>query len=144
MWYCYLGITYSSYLHRIQILQNKAIRAIIDVDFKQELTPIYNQLEILKLKNVHTLALGKFMHQYSKASLPSSLSSLFFLVNNFHSYSTRNCNYFSLFCYSSSRLQSSFIYHGIKTWNCILTETRQENYNQIKIKFQKALLALQI
>ena len=68
------GSTYSSYLDCIQVLQNKAIRAIItDVGFKQELTPIYSQLEILKLKNVHTLALGKFMHQYSKASLSSSL-----------------------------------------------------------------------
>ena len=138
------GSTYSSYLHHIQILQNKTIRAITDVGFKQEFTPIYNQSEILKLKNVHTLALGKFMHQYSKASLPSSLSSLFSLVNNFHSYSTRNCNNFSLSCYSSSRLQSFFIYHGIKTWNCISTKTRQENYNQFKIKFQKALLAQQI
>ena len=109
------GSTYSSYQHRIQILQNKAITAITDVGIKQELTPIYNQLEILKLKNVHTLALDKFMHQYSIASLPSSLSSLFTLVNNFQSYSTRNCNNFSLSCYSSSRLQSFFIYHGIKT-----------------------------
>ena len=67
------GSTYSSFLHRIQILQNKAIRAITDVGFQQELTPIYSQLEILKLKNVHTLALGKFMQQYLKASLPSSL-----------------------------------------------------------------------
>ena len=93
-----------AYLHRIQILQNKAIRAITDVGFKQELTPIYNQSEILKFKNVHTLAMGKFMHQYSKTFLPCSVSSLFSLVNNYHSYSTRNSHNFSLSCYSSSPL----------------------------------------
>ena len=110
------GSSFKCDVSKIEVLQNKAIRAIANAKFKQRLLPLYHQLDILPLKQIYALQLGKFMHKSSTSSLPLPISHLFSQVQLRHSYSTRNSCNLSLAYYSSSKLQSSFVYIGVKLW----------------------------
>ena len=60
---------------KIEVLQNKAIRAIANAKFKQRLLPLYHQLDILPPKQINALQLGKFMHKSFMSSTPPYISS---------------------------------------------------------------------
>ena len=46
------GGTYPTYLQKLQILQNKALRVITGSHYQAEANPIYRQLKVLKVKDL--------------------------------------------------------------------------------------------
>ena len=75
------GSLFKCDVKKIEVLQNKAIRAIANAKFKQRLLPLYHQLDILPLKQIYALQLGKFMHKFFTSSLPLPISHLFHKCN---------------------------------------------------------------
>lgn len=63
-------------LHRIKILQRRAVRAVNNKNFRSHSDPIYSQLKILKFDNIHTLAILILMHNYYN-KLPPSFENMF-------------------------------------------------------------------
>ena len=57
------GSTFSSYLAKLQRLQNKAIR-IISNSFSSSITPQFHKLGILKIHDLYTYEISKLMHQH--------------------------------------------------------------------------------
>ena len=131
------GSSFKCNVKKIEVLQNKAIRAIASAKFKQRLLPLYHQLDILPLKQIYALQLGKFMHKSSTSSLPLPISHLFSQVQLRHCYSTRNSCNLSLACYSSSKLQSSFVHKGIKLSNAIPPLIRKCNFKKVQWRIEE-------
>jgi len=75
---------FSSLLTPLYILQLKS------VEFLQSTTHI--SVELLKIKDIHTLHLSLIALQYFYGDLPSSFSGLLELVRNVSPYKTRNQN----------------------------------------------------
>ena len=137
------GSSFKCDVKKFEVLQNKAIRAIANAKFKQRLLPLHHQLDILPLKKICALQLGKFMHKSSTSSLPLPISHLFSQVLR-HSYSTRNFCNLSLACYFSSKLQSSFVYKGIKLWNAIPPLIQKYNFKKFNRELRKLLASKQL
>jgi len=60
-------------------------------------TPLYKNLNVLKLNDIHQLELAKFMHKLHHRALPKIFDNFFKNISNIHSYKTRfadNQNYF--------------------------------------------------
>ena len=76
-------------LKRLITLQNKAIKIIALGKRWCHITPLYNKLPILKLKDLYTHEVAKLMHKYSHNNIPQRFGSHFTTVSAMHSRSTR-------------------------------------------------------
>ena len=113
--------TYKSYLNTLQLSQNKAMRAITKQRWSDRITPIYRRLQVLKINDLYKLETAKFMHQFSDKSLPASFEKYFTRTTFVHCHSTRTSerNDYFLPHFSTSRLQRSIRFSGVKIWNSI-------------------------
>ena len=115
------GSTYKSYLNTLQLLQNKAMLAITKQRWSDRITPIYRRLQVLKINDLYKLETAKFMHQFLDKSLPASFEKYFTHTTFVHCHSTRTSerNDYFLPHFSTSRLQHSIRFSGVKIWNSI-------------------------
>ena len=74
--------TYSTYLAKLQRLQNKAIRIVSNCKYRSPITPHFYKLGILKIADQYTFEVGKMMYQHSKQALLLCISSFFLLFLN--------------------------------------------------------------
>ena len=65
------GGTHKSYTHKLQVLQNKAIRIMNNSKYNESASPIYRKLNIMTFDNMYKLESGKFMYMNSKNEIPS-------------------------------------------------------------------------
>ena len=72
-----LGSTYKSRLRRLIILQNKAVKIIAHARLRASCDPIYKKLNTMKLENINTYLIGRFMHCVFIQKPPEPLRSLF-------------------------------------------------------------------
>ena len=71
------GNIYSTYLDKIQPLQNKAMRIITNSDARASANPLYRKLGILIVSALYKFEIAKIMYQHSKQSLLSCFSTFF-------------------------------------------------------------------
>ena len=57
------GSTYTSHLKKLQLLQNKAVRAICSLNWREHVTPCFNRLSILEVRDVTKMEMAKFVHK---------------------------------------------------------------------------------
>jgi hypothetical protein len=53
------GATHETYLNKLNIMQKKAIRVISNAKYNEHTLPLFKQLKLLKLQDIHKLHLGK-------------------------------------------------------------------------------------
>ena len=78
------GSTYESYINKVQVLQNKAIRIITNSHWQSPITPQYRKLKVLKIADLYTYEIAKLMHQHSKNMLPTCFSNFFCPLSEVH------------------------------------------------------------
>ena len=93
--YCFLvygvliwGNTYKTIIQPLVILQKKAVRIITFSDFKAHSSPLFKNLNLLKLPDIIKFYTASFMHQYNKGTLPENFNNSFTSVRSKHQYST--------------------------------------------------------
>ena len=86
--------TYPTHLRRLVLLQNRIVRVISDKGFDAHTEPLFKNLMILKLEDIYSLHLGKFMFSFKNNSIPSSFSKSILRTNQVHGYNTRSSNRF--------------------------------------------------
>ena len=64
------GSTCTSHLKKLQLLQNKAMRAICSLNWREHATPCFDRLSILKVRDVAKMEMAKFVHKSVNHSLP--------------------------------------------------------------------------
>ena len=136
------GNIYSTYLAKLQNLQNKAIRIISNCNYRSPITPHFYKLGVLKIADQYTFEVGKMMYQHSKQALPPCISSFFSPISSIHSRRTRSSTKKNLYIpkFSFSRCQKSIKYQGAKIWNSIPINIRDQNFNKFKSNFKNLLL----
>ena len=76
-------------LQRIVILQKKAIRAISHSGYNEHSSPIFKDLNILKLKDQYDYQLASLLWDLDHDTLPASLVTYFSKINKTHTHETR-------------------------------------------------------
>ena len=84
-------------LKRLNVLHNKVSRAMIYSSYKSRVSPLYrninllkiNDIYILKINDIYILKIGKFMHNLHWGRIPVNIDHLFTSVNQAHSHATR-------------------------------------------------------
>ena len=109
--YCILvwGSTYPTHLRRLVLLQKRIIRIISKKSFDAHTNPLFKSLMILKIEDIYSLLLGKFMFSLKNNSVPSSFSRSILRTNQVHGYNTRSSKKFYIpFCRTNIRKFSVF------------------------------------
>ena len=113
------GSMYSTNVHRLTILQKRVIRIIDKQTFRAHTNPIFKKLSILKFDDIYLFNLGKFVYQYKSKSLLNCFECPLLLVNEIHSYNTRNSKLFYIPKCKTNIRQFSISYQGPTLFNTL-------------------------
>ena len=116
-----MNSTYKSYLHKFSILQNKAVKIVTKTKWNSSAIPLYTNLTVLKLNKLYQYEVGKLIYNSYHKQYPYNLNQHFTKSNVRHSRPTR-CStslMFTIPFMKSTKLQQSFLYQVVKTWNFI-------------------------
>ena len=131
MYGCQIWGQNNSITNKLQILQNKALRAINFKPSRASASPLFKTCKILKLADNVNLQNFLFAHDSLKNNLPSSLTGELSLVDTIHS--TRSESYYQLdrpskrtIIYGSKSIKS----RSIDIWNFINRISHQEKLHE--------------
>ena len=79
-------------LKRLNKLQKWAVRTMVNGKYNQHTDPIFKKHNILKIADIHKVAVIKFQHKYLNNELPSYFQGFFATEPVNHRYPTRNKN----------------------------------------------------
>ena len=129
------GSTYSTYIQKLQRLQNKAISIISNASRKNSVTPLCKKYGVLKLVALFNYEMAKIMHQFFKQTLPSQLNCLFDQLSIVHERCSRSKTKQNLYIpkFSTFRRQNPFKLQGSKIWNSVTTDLKQQTFRKCKI-----------
>ena len=86
------GCANQALIQKLFILQKKAIRAITFSDFRAHTSPIFKDINVLKVNDLFQYQVSSIMWDYDHNTLPKSLNSLFTKTKSTHSHRTRFAN----------------------------------------------------
>ena len=138
------GQSDSKFVKKIQVLQNNALRLITFADsFRDHVSHIYKNLNILKFRDFVSLQNLLFIHDYFNGLLPDCFDGYFTFLSDSHSHLTRNATNGHLVVprVDSDRFgRKSFKVQSTVLWNDIAAKFPQENFaNMPKSKFKNML-----
>jgi hypothetical protein len=85
------GAAYDIHLTKLVIMQKKIIRVIAGANYYAHTEPIFKHLRVLKLTDIYTMQVSKYVLNFLHLLLPSPLSNLFTASRTIHEHSTRHC-----------------------------------------------------
>ena len=129
------GSSHSTYyLCKLEILQKKAIQTISKMNYNAHTTPLFKNLQILKLKDIYILQLSKLMHSYIYCILPTPLLNLFTVNRNIHLHKTRQQNQPHIIHRRTAFISKTFIHQAPDQWYKLPENIRQlrsvNNFNR--------------
>jgi len=83
--------------------------------------PVYSQLNLLKLEDIHQLEIAKLMHNFHSNRMPNTFDRLFTAVNSVHTHETRSSTSGQYFCHPvcSQYGKRSIIFKDPRIWQQI-------------------------
>ena len=113
-----------SQIKKIQMMQNKAIRAITLSNYNCSVKPLFKQLHVLTIEDLYKLHLSKLMYLHSKNALPTSISNIF---TNIQSHYTRHQNDPHVKSRNTYHISQSFLHRAPDIWYQIPQEIKSCN-----------------
>ena len=110
------GAARKQFLHKLNILQNKALRSISRNHYRDTAQPIYEKFNIPNIQTLYQIELSKIMYLFSKGELPTPLMDLFSTNTEIHKYNTRQRYDPHVVRRRTNFVSNSFIHESPKLW----------------------------
>jgi len=120
-------------MNSLQVLQNKALRAILNRNRYERVNDMLRDADLLSVQQRVNYNTMKLIYKAEHQRLPSYLCDLFTYVSNVQPYNLRNNNEFRLPVYMSSFTQNSILFKEIQMYN-VFKATYQVTPNIEKFK----------
>ena len=137
------GTTFTSYLKRLSIFRNRAIKQIVGCHWQRNANPCYAQLNIVKLNDLYTHETAKLMFKHAYKTTPIAFSSFFTPVISIHTRTTRLASYSkNLNCQDTKQTKCKEVsnFKGLKFGTLYLNDLRKLSFNQFKMKYKECYL----
>ena len=97
-------------------------------------TPLYKQINLLKLEDIYKYELGKLMYQLHREKLPDILANSFTKLESIHSYPTRRVTktVYYLSRVTKKFAQNQLSYRGVKLWDEINSDIKNLHWSSFK------------
>ena len=113
------GNTYSSHVHKLQVLQKRALRLITNSPYRSPSIPLFLQLHCLPFNELVSLNALIFMYKLHVSTSPSLFSDLSVKNSDVHSHNTRQKNLLHQPRVATNIALKSFYMFCIKEWNLL-------------------------
>ena len=128
--------TYPSTIQPLFIIQKKVMRIITFSKFDASSSPLFRNLNIIKLHVLAKLHIAIFIYKFHNRLLPSVFDEFFTPVNKIRKYNTRHA---SKMTFSLPNLRTNYSifnirFQGTKIWNCLDESTKHLSLSQFKKK----------
>ena len=110
------GSAQQKYVHRLEIMQNKAMRVIQNLKYNSSAKPTYKKLKVLPIEQLCQQQLGKLMFMHHNSTLPPQIKKIFTINNTVHHHNTRHSNDPHIPQHSTRMVVSSFIHKAPEIW----------------------------
>ena len=131
-----------SALHKIEVLQNRAVRLITYSPFRSSPGPLYKALHLLKFVDIYKIQVMMFMYKCKNSLLPDACMH-YCLINSDHFYNMRNNHDFATISYRTNVREQCIRVVGPRLWNMLPSEMRlSENVNILKSATRNYLISL--
>jgi len=115
---------YMHRLHKINILQKRAVRIIARVLPSTHTSQFFSRFKILRLNQINTIQISEFMYRHKHKLLPSVFNDYFNVTSDTHTYLTRQVeSYRGIYARTNTRL-FALRSTGPSVWNNIPVSTR--------------------
>ena len=135
---------YPAYLQKLKSLQNRAIRTIVGVHFRDSVNSYYSQLKILQIDDLCKFEVAKFVYGFLHNKTPNSFRKYFRKTNDRSSQDTRQSSdgkNLNILRYRTNKLQRCIKYRGVRIWNCIPINIRAFSHKKFKYSYKNFLLS---
>ena len=122
-----------SQINKLQILQNKMMRFILRKPYDTHVQDMLDQLNWLSIKQQIFFHAMKFIYKIINGLLPDYLKNLITYNWETHNRYTRNRNNFKLPLYRTEAEKNNLFYKGLKCFNELPLEIKNNNYVNFKI-----------
>ena len=118
--YCNIiwGCAKASILHKLIILQKRAVRIITSSPYLSESSPLFRRLRLIKITDIHKLQVALFMHKIKFQLLPVSCLQ-YFKLNTHRVYATRQKYYFDIATFRINIRERSIAINGPRLWHSL-------------------------
>jgi len=116
------GLTSEENIKKIEVLQKKCLRIMTFSDFNSHTNPLFNNLNLLKVRDIIKMHQLTLVYSFYNNLLPTELNKLFVLDSNIHDHGTRSVSRNLLHIprvFTSSFGNNSIKYKGPILWNFI-------------------------
>ena len=122
----YWHSTTKNHLHKLKILQKKAIRIINHAEYNAPSSTLFKESHILPLEHLHTLELQKLMYRINHKLLPTPIPASFTSNTPTHNYHTRyrSTNPMPARTDRHHLTHKSFVHLGPQLWNTLPTHVK--------------------
>ena len=131
------GTACKSYIRKLEVAQNKALRCITYLNRRTRLVPLYKSNNVLPVKELYNLECLKFMLSFKHKKLPTAFNDYFTLRSEL-SQSTRNNHREQQF--KTKRSQTSIKFIGPRKWSELPKATRQITSTKMFNRQAKSIL----
>jgi len=114
-------IIYDIHLKKLVIMQKKTIRVIAGIIYYPHTEPIFKHLRVLKLADIYTIQVSKYILNFPPKLLPFPLNNLFTASRTVHKYTTHHC--------TAMKLQT------LSTWTVVISQCITNKGAQIRVGF---------
>ena len=134
--------TYKTKMHKIHVLQKKAMRIIARAESRASSIPIFYSLKKLTIYDINKMHIANFMYLLQNNLLPSVVQNTFAVDKPSHDYNTRSRE---RLCIPFTRL-TCYAFHphimGPRIWNDIPYQIQKSlSYASFKMLYRKMLLS---
>ena len=119
------GSTYDVYINKVIVMQKRIVRSMVNANQYQHTLPIFEQLNLLELRDIYRMEIGKFMYKYINGDLPDPLSNIYLKTNVFHTHDTRQYDHIRPVISRLNTSLQSLLYKGPVIWNSLSNEIKQ-------------------
>lgn len=121
-----------SQMRELQILQNRALRAILKCDFQTNIESMLRKLKLLDVKQRVYFNVLIIIHKLKLGILPTYLCQNLQYVRDSQPYSLRSNDRFRLPAVLSGQAQNSLMYKGVALYNNMMDTAETETFSSFK------------
>ena len=105
-------------LHKLEVLQNRAVRLVTRSQFRASASPLFKQLHLLKIQDIRKIQIYLFMYKCKNALLPASC--MHYCITHVHNpYNMRSNHDFVTPLYRTNIREQSISVLGPKVWESL-------------------------
>ena len=141
--YCCIvwGSASATALHKLEVLQNRAVRMITRSPFRATASPIFKQSNLLKLCDIRHMQILLFMYKCKHALLPESCMN-YCILNLQHSYNMRNIHYFAAQPFRTSIREHCISVQGPRVWDLLPVSLQSsDSIESLKLNTSRYLIS---